>query len=552
ADYRIMTRPFDLAYYKDGAGSSVCVAEWQDEGKQQFTLRVNGKAEASTTGDVSTQLLCGHIPMLLRPQSQDVLVIGLGSGMTCSAVARHPSIQRLDVAEISPEVVEAAHYFRNHNDQLLQNPKVRVVIEDAKSFLKITDHKYDVIVSEPSNPWMAGVAAVFSREYYENCRSRLKEDGIMTQWLQAYETNEEAMNTVFATFTAVFPFMSVWQGTLGDIILIGSTQPLKVDLGALEQRFQDERVKSDLARFQLTSVVAFLSREVISQQHGQFIVPPNTPQHSDYYPTLEYLAQRALFTRRQGEAWRVFDETYSLRPTTLLADYLKSRPITEEDFLVFARMYEKEHLIPGPLMRSLIYRWQRDHPQTITTLEMLVQLDDMRQSSELEVFRLTPAREFLLKYSEKSPGLLRYYEKAMMLTYRSHRSVFFQPPARELERVIHRLLETDPANRRVYHLHLAELAWDRGDDEAFFALAEKALDPDTARGGPVNFANDPKAPGLILARMADTYFRKGQLPQALQIAVNAREQKYLEPSSTYYHPLLDMVCRKIEAATAAP
>src|SRR5207248_1956428 len=110
--------------------------------------KVNGKADAGNATDMTTQLLLGHIPMLLQPQSTQALVIGFGSGMTCGALARHPNIQRVDAVEISPEVIQGAKVFTPFNDGILSNPKLHLSIEDAKSFLQITARQYDLIVSE--------------------------------------------------------------------------------------------------------------------------------------------------------------------------------------------------------------------------------------------------------------------------------------------------------------------------------------------------------------------------------------------------------------------
>jgi len=141
-----------LKYHRDGAGATVCVTSWREGDTEHLALKVNGKPDAGTKADVSTQLLLGHLPLLLRPDSQRALVIGLGSGMTCGAVLQHSPIQQVDAVEISPEVVEAARLFSAHNHDALNSPRLRVIVEDAKSFLAITGHAYDVIISEPSNP----------------------------------------------------------------------------------------------------------------------------------------------------------------------------------------------------------------------------------------------------------------------------------------------------------------------------------------------------------------------------------------------------------------
>src|SRR5262249_53985319 len=152
--------------------------------------------------------------------------------------------------------------FSAFNNQVLTNPKLLVAVEDAKSFLQLADQNYDVIISEPSNPWMAGVAAVFSREYYESCAARLRQDGIIAQWMHTYETTDETLSLVLRTFLSVFPYASIWQPAVGDLILVGSARPLHVDLEATSRRFAEPAVRSDLARVGLDSLVTVLAREI--------------------------------------------------------------------------------------------------------------------------------------------------------------------------------------------------------------------------------------------------------------------------------------------------
>lgn len=545
--YRKMAASEDLRFHRDGAGATVTVVVQKVGGKEQMGLKINGKADAGTQTDVPTQRLLGHIPMLLRPESQRALVVGLGSGMTCSAVARHPTILRVDAVEISPEVVAAARVFAVYNDGILDNPRLRVWIEDAKSFLKITDERYDVIISEPSNPWMAGVAGVFSLEYYQSCRDRLQADGLMAQWVQLYETSDQTLNMVISTFAAVFPYTSIWHPAPGDLILIGSTQPRKVDLEALEKRFAHPAVQADLKRTEIARLPVLLARELVSQQNGSFLPPPEAAIHSDFYPALEYIAQQAFFVRQATQQWRQYDENFSTRPTTLLGRYLEKHPLTEADFMAFGQFYMEYGLPEADLFRSLVLRWQREYPESTLPMELMTQASDLVLTAEVEALRLAPMAEVLLAKAEKDPEPLRKYESHLMQMYRSQRSVFFLPPNERLQRALERLIQTNPSNRRVYTLHQAELAWDRGEDGVCFRLAESALDPDVARGGQGTFSIDPQAPRVVLARLAETLWRSGRLKEAWRLCQDAKTNHYAGR-----HPVLDLTCRKIEAyATTA-
>ncbi|MBI4660320.1 MAG: fused MFS/spermidine synthase [Verrucomicrobia bacterium] len=547
ATYRKMAENETLAFHRDGAGSTVTVIRRLAGRKEEIGLKVNGKADASTSFDVTTQLLSGHIPLLLRPQTTNALVIGLGSGMTCSALARHPTVQHIDMVEISPEVVEAARQFAKYNDNLHDNPKVRFVIEDAKSFLKMTDQQYDAIVSEPSNPWMAGVAGVFSREYYQSCRERLKPDGLMVQWVQIYETSDEALNMVLGTFASVFPYFSIWHPAVSDLVLVGSGRPPKVDLEASVKRFEHPSVKSDLARIEMRRFPVFLAGEVVSVENGLFVPPADVTLHSDLYPALEYVAQKAFFVGRANMRWRDFDENYSARPRTLLGQYLQKHPLTEADFKALGSFY-MEYRLPEPdLFRSMVVRWQREKPEATLPMELMAQASDQILTAELEALRVAPMRDHLLKHAESDPEPLRMYASYLLQTYRAHRSVFHLPPSDDLQVLLQRLIETDPKNQRVYKLHLAELAWDRNDEAACFSLGQSAFDPDITKGGRISFSADPKAPRIVLSRMAESLWRAGKFAEAWTLCQEAKNNRYLGS-----YPLLDMTCRKVEAYAGGP
>ena len=545
--YRLGISAMKHAYYRDGAGSTVSVDRNVVGGKEQLSLRVNGKPEASTTTDVLTQLLLGHIPMFLRLDAKQALVIGLGSGMTGGAVMRHPGVERLDVVEVSPEVVEAARLFTAHNDGILNNPRVQVVVEDAKSFLRATDRKYDVIISEPSNPWMAGVAAVFSLEYYGNCRAHLTPGGIMAQWVHMYESDDGALQIVLKTFGLAFPFFSVWEISNGDLMLLGSSEPLSVDFRALQQRMSQPAVKADLERIDLFRLPVLLARETIPPENAPFIAGPSVAAHSDFYPVLEYAAQRAFFVRGDTTIPLLFEENGSPRPSTLLGRYLQGQQLTEADFKAFALFQTTHRIFEPALFRSLLKGWQNNYPQSTVPTELSAKAPERGTADELEAARLAVKRDVIFQDAAKDPELLRLYAHFLMQTYWAQRSAFYLPPATELESALQRLIETDPLNQRIYKLRLAGLAWDRKDDEACLRLARSGFDPDLKSGGPINFDLDPRAPPRVLAQMIDIFLRRGDAGKAWNLCQQARTRGYIGAARANNDPVLEMTYRKVEA-----
>jgi len=219
-----------ILYHKDGMSCTVSVTEHAG-GRQ---LRVNGKIDASSQGDMCTQLMAAHLPMLLNPGAKNVFVLGLGSGVTLGGVCRY-EVNRIDCAEIEGRVVEAVHFFDAFNHEPLKDPRVRMLIDDGRNVIRHARRPYDVIISEPSNPWIAGIADLFTREFFLDCRGALATNGVMCQWLHTYNLAYEDYMTIARTFAGVFDYHAVYDITKGDTMLIGSRQRLTPDFQRLGQ-----------------------------------------------------------------------------------------------------------------------------------------------------------------------------------------------------------------------------------------------------------------------------------------------------------------------------
>jgi hypothetical protein len=280
-----------------------------------------------------------------------------------------------------------------------------------------------------------------------------------------------------------------------------------------------------------------------------FIPPTDGPIHSDFLPLLEFEAQRAFFVKSGAESWQRFDENFSARPLTILGEYLREQALTEADYKAFGR-YFLAHSLPHPaVLGSIVERWASEKPESTLPMELSTKLPEFSLTAELEAIRLRPKSEQLMELAEKDPEPLRIYASHLMRSYRTRRSAYLLPPSDEAERALNRLIETQPAHQRIYKLHLAELAWDRGDDAACLRLGQEAFDPDPAKGGPVSFAADPGAPRLILARMAESLWRAGEIAGAWALCREAEKGGYLrvDPAN---QTLLDMTYRKVAAYAA--
>ncbi len=553
--YLEMEKGVHLRFHRDGAGSTVVVHTWTNPVSQsvELTLRVNGKADATTRGDLPTQLLTGHLPLLLKTNVQDVMIVGIGSGMTCGAVLTHPSVRRVDAVEISPDVRDAAStLFAPFNHGALRDARVRVVTDDAKSFLRTSDRMYDVIVSEPSNPWMAGVAGVFSLEYYQDCRDRLRPGGLMAQWVQVYESDDETLRTVLATFTSVFPFASIWQSLPGDLILVGSAQPIARDLDAIQREFDWPAVLGDLRRADIFRLPVLLNLELVSEENTAFIPTEDTPRHSDSFPTLEYMAERGFFARNRAHLFETFDENELRRPATLFGDYLRNHALTVTDLQSFALFHTSFGLPRPPILRSLIEKWRDLAPGDMLPAEYSAKLYYPLPVSELEAERMARIRDPMMANAASEPEPLRMYSRHLMNAYRYLRSAAYQPPSGELTAVLTRLVETDTYFRRSHLLRLAEIAWDSGDDGRFLQLASEALVGKSGEPGRRHFDLDTQGPGRVLYLLIEHLWRERSFDDARSWCDAARRSGYLNPESPYYTDRLTMEVRKVETATLSP
>jgi predicted membrane-bound spermidine synthase len=296
-----------LLFYEDAADATVSVEQdlSLEKGKM-ISLRINGKTDASSGRDLSTQYLLAHLPMLARPESKDVFVLGLGSGITAGAFLGHP-IEHLTIAENCAPVLKAAEFFSPWNHQVLTNPRSRVWREDARTVLKLDSSQYDIIVSEPSNPWVAAVGGVFNREFYELAAQRLKDGGIMAQWFHVYEMDDLLVRLVLRTFHSVFPVMEIWDSHTGDIILLGSRKAWPSSPETYRKGFERQGLWDDLGRFALNSPEAIWSRQLASQSTAFAIPDPGLIQ-TDERPILEYDAPRAFFIGGVSHLLWHFDE----------------------------------------------------------------------------------------------------------------------------------------------------------------------------------------------------------------------------------------------------
>ncbi len=207
-------------------------------------LYINGKPDAGTSDDIITQLMIGYIPMFLHEDPKNVAVVGLGSGLTAGAALQF-DIDKVDIYEINPAVVEANKFFEVESHYALSNPKTNLVMGDARRNLQLSGETYDVLISEPSNPWIEGEGFLFTKEYYEIVDEHLSENGVFVQWLGAYDYSEEDFNILLNTLHSKFPHIQIWaEGS--DFYIISSREPKKINYSKVREKAEEPNVKRDL------------------------------------------------------------------------------------------------------------------------------------------------------------------------------------------------------------------------------------------------------------------------------------------------------------------
>ncbi|MPZ17350.1 MAG: tetratricopeptide repeat protein [Luteitalea sp.] len=278
-----------LRYYREGAAATVTVRDLAGT----RSLAIDGKVDASDAGDMLTQRVLAHLPLLLHPTPRNVAIIGLGSGVTLGSALRHP-IDRATMLELSPGVVEASRFFERQNHGALSDPRTRLILGDGRTHLLLGTTRYDVIVSEPSNPWMAGIASLFTREFFEAARARLAPGGVLCQWAHTYDISTADLKSIVATFLSVFPDGTLWLVGEGDVLLVGSRGPLTAHLSRISNAWHRPGVAEDLAGVGALHPFSLLSL-FIAEGSALRAWTAGAPVQTDDRAALEFSGPRTIY-----------------------------------------------------------------------------------------------------------------------------------------------------------------------------------------------------------------------------------------------------------------
>ncbi len=279
-----------LVWDVDGRESSVALVDGTD-----YAFVINGKADGSARGDAGTQVMAGLVGAILHPNPRRSLVIGLGTGSTAGWLGAVQSMQRVDVVELEPAVIGVARACSAVNRDVLHNPKVQIRIADAREALLATRNRYDIIFSEPSNPHRAGIASLFTEEFYRASAARLNQNGIFLQWLQSYGVDTQTIRTVYSTICAVFPNVETWHTDVGDLLLVGTRAPIAYDFDRLRATVAQEPFRSALTHaWRVESLEGFLSHFIARGTLARVLAQEENERNTDDRTLIEFGFARGL------------------------------------------------------------------------------------------------------------------------------------------------------------------------------------------------------------------------------------------------------------------
>jgi spermidine synthase len=474
--------------------------------------------------------LMAHFPLLLHPQPQKALLICFGAGNTAAAIATHDGIRQIDVVDLNEKVFATAPEFAGTNSEVYLDPRVRLIHDDGRNFLNLTDQTYDLITSEPPPPLAAGVYRLYSREYYSTALEHLSPNGMMTQWLPLYLMNPEVVEAAISTFQDVFPHAMIFTGFGTDFILVGSRSP--IDLSNVEKRFHDsDRVVRDLDSINVESALNLLARIVAGDREMRDRYSIHSmihDEHNDLEHSFRDRARPAIVGYDPEQVLHYIDSTAPDKATALepilmhlgrLRYHVRAFPF---ETLAFVRnpnvaLGDVEWVQIGRLYDSLGAAIDANRSaEAIQVLEdllmvaaeqpeVLLALGDLRIRSGKPAAALSPLREFQKLEPEDSSGH-HLIGRALMLTGDSDGAV------REFRKAIQ--LDPNAVKPKV------RMAW----------IYATHPDPDRTRPGEAIRIAETAATltdhrdSEVLGTLAAAYASAGKFDRAIEISQTAIDQ----------------------------
>ena len=252
-----------IIYHNDGVAHTIDIVE-SDEGN--IIMMVNGNIEADTTYIQRRHfILKAHLPILLHEKVDEVAVVGLGLGITLQSLLNNPLVKNVSLIELSPEMIKAHQQNPKISNNVLENPKLKIIVDDARNYMNMSKQKFDVITADPIHPRITGVGYLYTKEYYEILKRKLKNDGIVLQWMPMYRISKKSFNVALKTFVDVYPNSSFWY-VRGHGLLVGSQNPISLDYETFSSRFNKIEIKKDLESINIKTPEDFLAHMLMDKK----------------------------------------------------------------------------------------------------------------------------------------------------------------------------------------------------------------------------------------------------------------------------------------------
>jgi spermidine synthase len=332
-----------LLYYGEGQEGVVSVTR---SGSSTF-LAINGKIDAGNRADIITQKLLAHVPLMLHPDPRRVFIVGWGSGCTAGSASLYP-VEAIDCAEIEPRVFRTAPFFQDLNFEVQKDPRFAIFFKDARNLLLTSGRTYDLIISEPSNPWVSGMSSLFTSEFYAIALQRLASDGIFCQWFHYYDLTLPDVKVQIKTFCRDFPYVSLWlvpprpaadgekAAPIGDILLVGSRNPVSLDYQRVSETFRDPAIRRDLNSVSVEDELSFLLNYAADQEDLKAFAGP-APLNTDDLPYIELNAPKGLY----AAASHVLEDQFTIYNALAGSGHSPLPPIENYSQLDSAEVYAR-------------------------------------------------------------------------------------------------------------------------------------------------------------------------------------------------------------------
>ena len=489
----------DIVFLQDGLSATISVARRDS----YVALKTNGKVDASSV-DANTQILLGDLGAIFHPQPRRVLVIGFGGGMTVSAVSRFPDLARIDCIEIEPAVLHAAPYLGQLNRGILRDARLNVILDDARNALLTSPEQYDLIISEPSNPWIEGVATLFTDEFYVAVRRRLAPGGVFVQWVQGYSLEPSDLQMILATIAPHFVNLTLWHSAGADFLVLARTESAPLDFSRARTLWSVPQLQEDFSILRLTRPESWSAYFSLSDAEVRALAARGN-RNTDDRTLLEYRAPYAMIDETRRDELEAVIKRFQngLLPTEL-------------------RTSEMRAALEAAAETSFDLHMDR-------SADYVQALDTETPTASLEILRGRMAHR-----ENQRADAIAHFDRAMALEPQSTKAAYWlalekhtAPGDYEGDALLTRILQLDPRNLRALASRV-EFARDRRDWRGS-ARAQTEY---------IAAMEDPAASEYC--RLGDLWARAGNLTQAEEAFRSGLEH---EPYSYMCHRELGEIDR---------